>query len=117
MQSTEQVQVLQDKSGLYIGTLDENGRKEGVGLKLHFSKDQELIIAYWKDDMKDGKGVKLQSSGIGFCGSWTNDVVDIGGLYFWHDDSVQEVLLSSRGEGFYQRTYVNGNVESCFKSN
>ena len=67
--------------------------------------------------MKDGKGITLQNSGIGFCGAWTNDVVNVGGLYLWKDDSIQEGVLSNKEEGFYQRTYANGNAEACFMSN
>lgn len=98
MQSADTPRVHQDQTGLYIGILDEEGHKDGVGLNLKFSKDQELVISYWKNDLKDGKGIKLQSGGVGFCGSFNNDSVDDNALYFLRDGSIKECIQPDKAK-------------------
>ena len=96
MQSADKPWVHQDQTGLYVGILDEEGHKDGVGLNLKFSKDQELVISYWKNDIKDGKVIKLQSGGAGFCGSFSNDCVDDNGLYFLSDGCIRECIQQDK---------------------
>ena len=97
MQSADTPRVHQDQTGLFIGILDQEGHKDGVGLNLKFSKDQELVISYLKNDLKDGKGIKLQSGGVAFCGSFKNDSVD-DALYFLSDGSIKEFIQPDKAK-------------------
>ena len=83
----------------------------GFGLNFHKVKNGEITLAKWENGKKNGVGVKLQKNKVAFCGKWTDDEYDGSAVYFWHDESVQEgAMASGRFKGYSQAVSVSGAV-------
>ena len=62
----------QDKSSLYTGYIDQNGKRRGFGLKIF--KNGDRYEGEWDNDKANGKGKFWHADGDYYEGEWKDDL-------------------------------------------
>jgi len=97
----------------YIGDWKDN-MKEGYGIKLYDNKDK--YEGYWKNDMRHGKGTYWVCIGKNkyrklFTGDWFENNKDGQGIYFYKDGSCYDgTWKNSKRDGKGLMIYANGDI-------
>lgn len=79
LEYVEEVRLPQDRTSLFTGYLDQDGKRKGHGIKIF--KNGDKYEGEWLRDKANGKGKFWHSDGDYYEGLWLDDKAHGQGLY------------------------------------
>ena len=79
LEHVEEVRLPQDRTSLYTGYLDAEGKRKGHGIKIF--KNGDKYEGEWVQDKANGKGKFWHADGDYYEGFWLDDKAHGQGLY------------------------------------